>query len=235
MKKLSEIGDNCPPNEFAEISQEIHDLYDTAKDFIDGDPIDNQRLADTVERLLGDIKTAEKRADEHREYENTPFNEGKKAVQKKYAPLIANTKGTTGLTVLAKKACQDALTPWKRKLQAAKDEEARLKREEADKLARQAQEAMQAASLADREAAEKLLKESKKAGAAAKKVAKSNVLGMRTVWDIDVISPTELLRHYWKTRKGELERFAINLAEQDVKSGTRAIPGCKITSRKITK
>jgi len=235
MNKAAEIGDNCPPDEFAKISQEIQDLYDTAKDFIDGEPIDNQPLADTVERLLGEIKAAEKRADEHRKYECTPFDEGKKAVQAKYNPLIADTKGITGLTVLAKKACQDALTPWKLKLQAAKDEDARLKREEADKLARAAQEAMQAASLKDREAAENLLKESKKAGAAAKKAEKSNVKGMRTVWDVDVVNPVQLLRHYWNNRQSEFEQFAIKLAEQDVRTGHRSLPGCKITSRKIAK
>ena len=235
MKEMTKIGDNCPPDEFAEISQGIHDLYDTAKDFIDGDPIDNQPLANTIERLLGEIKVIEKRADEHRKYECTPFDEGKKAIQEKYAPLIANTKGITGLTVLSKKACQDALTPWKRKLQAIKDEEARLKREEADRLAREAQEAIQATSLKDREEAEELLKKSQTAQAAAKKAEKTNIKGMRTVWDIDVINPTELLRHYWNTRTTELEQFAAKLAEQDVRSGARAIPGCKITSRKIAK
>lgn len=235
MNKITQIGGNNPPDEFAIISEKIHDLYDTAKDFIDGDPIDNQSLADTVERLLGEIKLAEKEADEHRKYECTPFDEGKKAIQEKYAPLIANTKGITGLTVLSKKACQDALTPWKQKLQAIKDEEARLKREKADRLVREAQEATQAASLKDREEAEKLLKESQAAQAAAKKAEKTNIKGMRTVWDIEVVKPTELLRHYWNTRTDELEQFAAKLAEQDVRSGVREIPGCKITSRKIAK
>jgi len=237
-KKMNEtlvIGGNNPPDEFIMISEKIKDLYQSAKDFLDGDPIATQGQADSIEKILVMIKAAEKEADEHRKYENTPFDLGKAAIQKKYASLIGKTKETTGFTVLAKKACQDALTPWKRKLQAAKDEEARIKREEADKLAREAQEAIQAASLEDREAAEKLLKESNKAKVAAKKAEKSNVLGMRTVWDIEVVNPTDLLRHYWATRKPALERFAINLAEQDVKSGTRKIPGCTITPRKVAK
>ena len=235
MTETPAAGDNNPPDEFVLISEKIKDLYQTAKDFLDGDPIATQGQADSIEKILTMIKAAEKEADEHRKYENTPYDLGKAAVQAKYAPLIGKTKDVIGFTVRAKKACQDALTPWKQKQQAIRDEETRLKLEEANKLARAAQEAIQMAGLADREEHDRLQKQSKQAMAAARKISKANVPGMRTVWDIKVEDRAALNRHYWTTRRIELEKFLFDLAERDVKSGTRKIPGCNITSRKVAK
>lgn len=232
---MTKLGDNNPPNEFEIIKSEIEDYYDEAILWIDGDPISTQGQADGIIKLMGMIKTASKKADEQRKYECYPHDEAKKAVQDKYAPLIAKTKGVTGKAPMAIKACQDALTPWNVNLQAERDEKARIAREEAEKQQREAQEAMQAANLANREEAEKKLKETQKMQATAKKAEKNNVKGMRTVWDVHVIDPVVFLRHYWATRNADLVKYATGLADQDVRAGTRKIPGCDITSRKIAK
>lgn len=232
---MTKLGDNNPPNEFEIIKGEIEDYYDEAILWIDGDPIATQGQADGIIKLMDMIKAAAKKAEEHRKYENTPFDEGKKAVQAKYAPLIAKTKDITGKAPMAIKACQDALTPWNVKLQAERDEKARVLREEAEKQQREAQEAMQAANLADREEAEKKLKKAQKMQAEAKKAEKNNVKGMRTIYDVHVVDPVVFLRHYWATRNADLVKYATGLAEQDVRAGTRKIPGCDITPRKVAK
>ena len=166
---------------------------------------------------------------------NGVSDDAKTIIQKKYAPLIAKTKSVTGKAPMAIKACQDTLTPWNIELQAKRDKEARIAREEAEKQQREAQEAMQAANLANREEAEKKLKKAQKAQSVAKKAEKNNVKGMRTVWDVNVTDPVAMLRHYWATRHADLVQYAAGLAEQDVRAGTRKIPGCEITSRKVAK
>jgi len=228
-------GHNNPPNEFEIVEKEINDLYEAAKQWIDGEPIETQGQADQIDKLISMIKAAAKKAEEHRKYENTPFDEGKKAVQAKYAPLIADTKGVTGKAPLALRACLDTVTPWKQKVQAEKDEEARKARAIADEKERKAQEAIRAASLEEREEAEKLLKAAQKATAKAKAISKDNVKGMRTVWDIEVTDSVAMLRHYWSTQNYALVQYAEGLAKQDVRSGIRTIPGCEISPRKVAK
>lgn len=235
MSETATIGDNNPPDEFAIISDEINDLYDTAKDFLDGDPIINQGQADSVEKILVLTKDAAKRANELREYEVCPHNEAKNAIQAKYAPLIAKTKSTTGKTHLAIKACQDALLPWKKLLQEKKDEEARIASEEAESKQKEAVAALRASILEDREEAEKLIKEANASKAKAKRISKDNVKGMRTVWNVKVINPVELMRHYWITQPTTLGEYVKGLAEQDARSGIHTIPGCEITPDKVVK
>lgn len=228
-------GHNNPPNDFEISKKEIEDLYEEAKLWIDGDPITTQGQAGQITKLLAMIKAAAKKADDNRKYECQPHDDAKRIIQEKYAPLIAKTKGTTGKTVLAIKACQDTLTPWNLKLQAIRDEEAKKAREIAEVKERQARETIRAANLEDREEAEKLIIDARKAKAKAKAISKDNVKGMRTVWDIEVKDPVAFLRHYWATRNVDLVQYAKGLAEQDVRAGERIIPGCEITSRKVAR
>jgi hypothetical protein len=76
-----------------------------AKNFCDGAAIENQAQADTVARLIDDFRAAQKAADDARKEEARPFDEGKAAVQEKYAVLIADTKAQKGQIVRA---------PWRR-------------------------------------------------------------------------------------------------------------------------
>lgn len=235
MSKKALTGHNDPPDEFKIIVTEIDDLYKTAKDFLDGDPIVTQGQADSVEKILILTKDAAKRANELREYEACPHDEAKKAIQAKYASLIAKTKSTTGKTHLAIKACQDALLPWKKLLQEKKDEEARVAREEAESKQKEAVTALRASSLGDREEAEKLVKEANASKAKAKRIGKDNVKGMRTIWVVNVTDQVALLRYCFQTFTSELNQFVLQIAEREVRIGMRTIPGCEITSKKIVK
>ena len=118
MSKVATIGDNNPPSEYELVSQEINDLYEEAKGWVDGEPIANQGQADSLDLLISLIKAAHKKADEQRKSEVQPYDEAKATIQEKYNLLIGKTKTVTGKAVLALGACQDALTPWKQKQQA---------------------------------------------------------------------------------------------------------------------
>lgn len=227
------IGHNRDP--FDEISEKINDLFDTAKDFVDDNPIENQATADSVSKLLAMIKESAKKADDLRKAECAPHDDAKKRIQQKYAPLIADTKSVTGKTVLAIKACQDYLTPWNQKIQAEKDAKAAELRRIAEEKQRAAKAAFEKANLAEREKAEAALKEAQQAQATAKRAAKDNVKGMLTVWDLTVTDETALVRHYWTTRRPDLLACVREMAERDKRAGKRSIPGCEITSRKVAR
>lgn len=228
-------GHNNPPNDFEISKKEIDDLYDEAKLWLDGEPIATQGQADQITKLLAKIKAAAKTADTNRKYECQPHDDAKKAIQEKYAPLIADTKGTTGKTALASSVCKEVILPWNKKVQAEKDEAARKARAIAEAKEREAQEAIRASDLEGREEAEKLLKEANKAAAKAKSISKDNVKGMRTVWDVVVGDRGVLMSHYWETRRDDLCEYVKGLAESEVRSGVRKIAGCTITSRKVVK
>lgn len=231
----AKIGDNNPPNEFDEISTEINDLYDEAKNWADGEAISSDAIAENVETLINQIKDAKKRADDLRKEEVKPHDEAKKAVQAKYNPLIADTKGVTGKAVLALGALKTLLTPWKQEQQRLKDEEARKAREIAEQKEREAQEAMATANLEEREAAQKLMADAQKATKTANKASKDNIKGMRTVWITEMTNSQEAARHFWKTDRQAVQDFFQELADQKVRQGIRTIPGFNITSEKVAK
>lgn len=233
-------GDNNPPleiTEFDSVSVEIHDLYGELKGWADGDPVSTQGQADSVAKLGKMLREADKRAEAHRKELVIPMDEAKKAVQDQFAPLIGKKKadGSMGMTVRALEVVSALLTPWNNKLQAERDEKARVLREAAEAKQREAEKAIRTANLAEKEAAEKLLKESQKLQATAKRAEKNNVKGMKTVWGVVVTDPQALLNHYWKNNRRELEEFARQLAEQQVRAKIRDIPGCNITSRSVAR
>lgn len=229
------MGANMSP--FDLISTEISDLYDEAKNWLDGAVAETQEVHDEIERLMGLFADAEKRANALRVEENEPFDAGKDEVQKRYAPLIANTKSTTGKTVRAIAACKAALEPFRLKKEAAAKEEARKIREEAEAADRAAQAAFAQSSVADleqREEAERMAKHAASLAKAATKATKAATTGtgLVTYWQTVVTDPRALAGHYWKTKSAAVDAFFLALAESDVLRGAREIPGCAITEQK---
>lgn len=243
MNVVAKIGHNNPPTPFDTVSEKINDLYGEAKNWLDGDPIETQGQADMVQKLLRDIQAAAKEADAARVEENKPFDEGKAAVQAKYAPLIADTKSTKGLTVLAVEACKKALAPWLIKV----DEENRRKAEEARKEAEAKAEAARAAmqqrqSLEDAERAEALVREAKQAEADARRAgnAKASAKGegravsLRDKYTPEVTDFTAYARHVWTAHRSDMEDFLIAHAAKLVASGARSgIPGVNVKHERV--
>lgn len=234
-------GANNPPGPtpFEAVSVHIDDLMTEARHWCDGAKVENQGQADAVSRLIEDFRLAHQAADDARKDENKPFDEGKAAVQSKYAPLIADTKAQTGKTVMATNALKAALKPFLDAERARKLAIELAAQEEAKRAADAAAAAMRATSpdnLEGREAAEALVETARLAEKAASRAGNdkaqahggSRALGLKTFFRPEMISPGEALRHYAVERNAELKTFLTGLAEADVREGKRQIPGFKV-------
>jgi hypothetical protein len=238
------IGDNAEPESeptpFQIAEKAVNDVCGEATLWLDGHPIDSQDLADGVANLLAEIRKAEKLADDTRVAENAPFDAGKAEVQRRYLPLIGDTKAVRGKTVLASLACKAALAPWL----AAEDRrikaEAAAAREEADRQRREAEEALRASdatNLAAREAAEALLHAAKRAEVTANVAGRQTATaggsfgraaGLRANWTATITDPTEAARTCWRDAQPEMLEFLQGWAERRVREGARTLPGFSI-------
>lgn len=233
---VAKIGHNRSPYELAK--ERIEDLYEEAKNWLDGDPIATQGQADMVQKLLRDIQAAEKDADAARVEENKPFDEGKAAVQEKYAPLIANTKTRKGLTVVAIEACKKALAPWLIKVDEENRRRAEEARKEAEAKAEAARQAMQQRqSLEDSERAEAMVRDAKAAEADARRAenAKASAKGegravtLRDYYTPEVTDATAFARHVWTVHRSDMTDFLNIMAAKIVASGIHSgIPGVEV-------
>ena len=239
---VAAAGHNNPPEPtpFEKISEEIETLYGEARLWLDGAPVATQGQADGIAKLLNMIRDAAKRADLLRIAENKPFDDGKAEVQRRYAALIADTKGMKGKTTIATDACKKALAPWLDRLDREMKAEAERLQVAAEDKARAAQEAIRATAgdnIAEREAAETLLKDAKKAETTANRAAKDTAkasggigkaVSLRTSYVPVMVDPILAARHFWQVNQQEFHTFLMSLAEQAVRHGKREIPGFEV-------
>lgn len=230
-----QIGHNRPPP-FDTWSIHISDLFEEGKNFLDGSPIGSDDEAAEVSKLLDAFRKAGKDADAARAAEKKPHDDAAKAVQAKWKPLIDRAgMGADG--------CKAALTPWLRK----KDEEARaaaeVARQEAARIAAEAEKARLAAQsggLEAREAAEAAAKEAERAQAVAAKADKQKAAAkggdravtLRSRWECEIADRRALLNHYAVRRPDDLTAWLLDMAKADVRSGIRSLPGVNITEVK---
>ena len=240
------IGGNQPPEPtpFELAAAAVDDIYDETVLWLDGQQITTQRLADGVANLLGEIRKAHKFADDTRKGEKAPLDEAIAEIQARYQPLIGDTKAGRGKTLLAADACKAALQPFLDAEDKRLREEARAKREEADRAAAEAAAAMRSAAaenLAEREAAEALYTASQRAAtaanAAARQTAKAGSIGkassLRTTYEVTITDEVEAARSYWASHRDEVLAFLVSLAERDVRAGKRSIAGFAIVERRV--
>lgn len=241
MNAHAAIGHNRSPFELS--AEKITDLFNEAKNFCDGDGITSQEQADEVQKLMRLIQSAEKEADAARVEENKPFDEGKAAVQAKYAPLIANTKTVKGLTVLAIDACKKALAPWLLKVEEDNRRKAEEARKETEAKAEAARAAMQQrSSLEDSEKAEALVREAKQAEADARRAANAKVgakgegraVTLRDKYTPEVTDPAAYARHVWTVHRSDMLDFLNVHAAKLVASGAKSgIPGVTVHHERV--
>lgn len=228
------ISNNPPPVEVHGMG--INDLYDEAKNFLDGEPIASQEQADSIGKLLGLIRDAEKAAEAQRKEEAKPFDDGKKAVQAAWKPLLDKCQ-------LASEACKKTLAPWLKKLDDEQRAAAKKAREEAEEAARKAHQAMTSARDDDLEG-QQIAREMQEHAEAAHKLAsradkaKANVagtgraIGLRSYFHAEIVDRRALLNHYAKTRPDDLEAWLQDQAQRDVSAGVRHIPGVNVTEER---
>lgn len=234
------IGHNMPPEPtpYEALKTHIDDLFDTAQSFLDGDPVNDAETAEMVSKLIDEARKARMAAEAQRKLEAKPFDDGKAAVQALWTPLTDEKKGRCALI---SDTAKRALAPWLTKLDNERQEAARIQREEADRAAALAREALKASSdLAAREQAEELLKYAAQAEKAAKRAdnASANVsndgraIGLVSVWTATITDRKAALYHYLARDSDSFVALIQKLADQDVRAGSRAIPGITITEEK---
>lgn len=235
--RVVSASDNMPADPVLAHKANIEGLYEESKLWADGAVIETQEQADAVERLLDMIDEAYAAANASREAEKKPLDEQVAAIQAKYAPLIADNKSVTGLTVRAKTALLATLTVWKNKLQAARDAETARLQAIADAKAEEARKAAHAVDqtdLAQTEAAEQLIRDAQTASRVATKAATNTVKGTRTVWDVTIADKKKATLAMLQRHPDECLAFFLQLAEGDVRlRSIRTIDGFTIKSRKV--
>jgi Xaa-Pro aminopeptidase len=232
------LGANNPPvaDPFEGFAAHINDLFEEAKNHLDGEGVESQSQADAVSQLLDMLRKAAKDADAARTVEKKPHDDAAKAVQAKWKPLLDRAE-------LAVTTCKQALAPWLMKVEAEKRAAAEAARLEAEGKARVAAEAMRAAQstdLAALEAAEALVEEAKRAGADANRAEQSKAhakggeraTGLRSYFTPILTDPKAALVHYVATNPEAVKGFLLALAKADVAAGKRAIPGFEITEER---
>jgi hypothetical protein len=238
------IGHNNPPSPFEISKQDITDLYDEAKLWLDGEPVTTQQQADAINTLKDKIKKAADKAEANRKEEQKPWKDEIDASQARYNDLIGNNKSVTGLAIKAEQACNAALRPYLIELDRQQQEKARLAREEADRKRDEALAAMRerdASNLSDVETAESLVKDAKVAEAAATKAESvkahakgtGRATGLRTVHRAVMTNTREAAAWVWKDRYEELCVFIQEQADKAVRSGVRTIPGFDVIEEKV--
>ena len=229
---LSLIGHNNPPPHEA-FAIHIGDLYEEAKHWLDGAGVNSQEEADKVSLLIESLRRARKDADAARAEEKRPHDEAAKAVQARWKPIIDQADR-------AAEVAKGALTPYLKRIadeQRAREEAARR---EAEEKARQAAEALRAstADLEAREAAEAMLDAAKDAEREASKAGRAKAhakggeraIGLRTYHRPVMVNAREALTHYLTTQPEAIKAILQQLAEQDVRSGKRQIPGFEVVA-----
>jgi hypothetical protein len=190
---------NAPADPAVLFQEEVDDLLLEARNYLDGEDIANEEQANAVSSLLNRLRRVSKDADTARSEEKRPHDERAKAVQAKWKPIIDKAD-------LAASTAKQALAPWLRKVEEQQQREAEVARQEADRLARIAQEAHASASgnLEATEDAERLLKAAAGAQAHATRTSKQKALvkggeratGLRSVWTPTLTDSCAALRHY---------------------------------------
>ncbi len=244
------IGANNPPEEtgpdtFGAISVHFDSLWEESLHWFDGAAIESDEQASKVQELLRMWQEAAKAADDARKAENKPFDDGKAAVQERYAPLIAETKAQVGKAPKAIAACKSALTVWLNKKEAERRAEAKRLADIAEAAAKAAREAAQAAhvdnDLGAIEAAEQTIADARNAQIAARRVGTTTTratgmgraVGLRDNYVATLISPREALLHYMATDPDAVKAWLIQRGQQDVRMGKRAIPGFAIENQPV--
>lgn len=227
------IGHNNPPPVEA-YGMALDDAYSTAKDFLDGKPIETQGEADRIGQIVSEVKKLKKDADAARAEEKRPHDDAAKAVQTKWKPLLERAD-----TII--QAAQKPLTDYLNKLAAEQRAAEEKAREEA---ARKAQEAIEATRQAHGsvEAIERARELEKEADKAAKEAAKAGkvkahvagvdrAIGLRSYQIADVTDYRALLEHVMRNDAAPLKAWLDDYARKALPS---QLPGVTIrTERKV--
>lgn len=223
-KSHTEIGSNNPPPDAA-FSLHIDDLFSLLSDTLAGTTVDSDEKEAAIDALMDDFRKASKDSDEARKTEAKPFDDGKKAVQTKWKPII--DKADRGVV-----ECKAVLTPYRVEKQRIADAASRKAREEAEARQKAAQDALrQSDDLEAKFQAEQDLEAAKKLAAVANRIDRAPT-GLRTSWEAELTDKGAALRHYLKTQPDEFSDLIQTLADRDARANRPPVPGVLYVERK---
>lgn len=218
------ISNNPPP--FEAFSLHIEELFNLVSGTTAGAVVTTDEQDAALDALMDDLRKAKKDADEQRAIEKRPHDDAAKEVQARWKPLL--DRCDMGVAEIKK-----LLTPYRDAKQRAKDEAARIAREEAEAKQRAAQEALKASDdLEARFAAEEQLKQAAKLTAVANRIDRS-AKGLRSVWRAEVTDYKALLRYMMDRRPEAMKAWLADEAQAEVRAGARSIPGVNIVEEKV--
>lgn len=210
------IGHNAPPPLEA-MSLHIEDLFSLVSGSV-ATPVSTDEQEQALDALLDELRTARKEADAQRAAEKKPHDDAAKAVQAAWKPLLDRCDK-------AADAIKAALTPYRTAKQRAKDEVARIAREEAEAMQREAQAALrQSDDLEARFAAEEQLKRADKLASHANRIDRT-ATGLRTYQVAEVTDAKALLQH---VMRNDPEPLRVWLADYARKALPAQLPGVTI-------
>jgi len=225
MQSEQTIGHNKSPLDV------IQDLYDEAMNWLDGEPLTTKKQHDTLIELIRELRSARTAADEARKEEAKPFDEGKKAIQDKYNPFIQPKKGMVDRAIATAK---QVLEPYLL-------EQARLKRQNDERLMADAQQAMTEAidamrasggNLEAREESERRFADAQEMTRIATRSVKKNIAkGATSRWDVIINDRVEAARCCWNLYPNMFDDLLLDMAKEQVRLGKRELPGFTITER----
>lgn len=228
------IGGNNPPADpiddpIEQALTTIADLYDEAKNFADGEPINDEAMHDTVTALYDQIHEAGKAADALRVEAKRPLDDQIKAIQDRFNPFIQPKKGKVDL---AKAALGELLAAWRRRVAEEKAAVAEAARKETERLAEEARAMRVDGDLAAKEAAELLIKEA----AAVNRFAKSATAGptgLRSVWRASLEDEAAALDWAYGRDPDAFRALCQSQADAVVRAGMRMVPGFRVWEDKV--
>lgn len=206
------IGGNSPPAHEA-FMLAAEDMLTLASDNTSV-PVTTDEQESALSDLLDDLRKMRRDADKHRKEEKKPFDDGAKAVQARWLPVIDRLDHAA----LGVKKHVEGFRIAKQK---AKDEAARKAREEAEAKQQAAQQALRNSDdLEERFAAEEQLKQADKLVKAANR-ADREATGLRTVWRAEITDMRSAMLAYMKREPDRFRSLVEELAAKDAR-GTRA-------------
>jgi hypothetical protein len=228
------IGHNHPTDPIDDSLQAIADLYDEARHFADGQAIDSEAMHDTVTALRDAIHEAGKAADALRVEAKKPLDEQIAAIQERFNPFIQPKKGKVDQ---AKASLGELLAAWRKRIADEKAAIAAAARLEAERIAKEAQDAIRASAgnLAAREEAEALLVEAKQAEKQARRddKAAASGLGLRTIWRAELKDEAAALDWAYGRAPEQFRQMVQTMAEGVVRAGMRSVPGFRVFEEKV--
>lgn len=220
---------NLPADPFEAFKLDLESLYEEAGNFLDGEPIANQKQADDVSALVNRLRKSIGGADDARKEEKRPHDEAAQAVQDKWIPTINRAR-------LALTTAKNALAAFLSDQEAALRAAAKALQEEANRQAEAAAQAAEQArpdDLARQTTARVLHEQADIARKAAEKADRARpqakggerAVGLRkATYRAEITNPTLFARWAWEHRRGEMLTCLDTIAQLEAKQ-PRPIPG----------